>query len=41
VTLPEERYGLLFVFRTFENVSYALVVQASEPVTPRDVARTP
>ncbi|MCC6610475.1 MAG: LysM peptidoglycan-binding domain-containing protein [Burkholderiales bacterium] len=41
VTLPEQRYGLVFVFRTFENVSYALVVQASEPVTPRDVARTP
>lgn len=41
VTLPEQRYGLVFVFRTFENVSYALVVQASEPVTPRDVARNP
>lgn len=41
VTLPEQRYGLVFVFRTFENVSFALVVQASEPVTPRDVARTP
>jgi len=41
VTLPEDRYGLVFVFRTFENVSFALVVQATEPVTPRDVARTP
>jgi len=41
VTLPENRYGLLFVFRTFENVSFALVVHASEPVTPRDIARTP
>lgn len=41
VTLPEERYGLVFVFRTFQNVSFALVVQASEPVTPRDFARTP
>jgi len=41
VTLPEERYGLVFVFRTFQHVSYALVVQSSEPVTPRDVARTP
>lgn len=41
VTLPEERYGLVFVFRTFQHVSFALVVQSSEPVTPRDVARTP
>jgi len=41
VVLPEERYGLVFVFRTFEHVSFALVVQSTEPVTPRDVARTP
>lgn len=41
VTLPEERYGLVFVFRTFQHVSFALVVQSSEPVTPRDFARTP
>ena len=41
VTLPEERYGLVFVFRTFQHVSFALVVQSTEPVTPRDVARTP
>jgi LysM domain len=41
VTLPEERYGLVFVFRTFQHVSYALVVQGAEPVTPRDFARTP
>lgn len=41
VKLPEERYGLVFVFRVFQHVSFALVVQASEPVTPRDVARTP
>ena len=41
VTLPEERYGLVFVFRVFQHVSFALVVQSSEPVTPRDVARTP
>jgi len=41
VTLPEERYGLVFVFRVFQHVSFALVVQSSEPVTPRDIARTP
>ena len=41
VTLPEERYGLIFVFRVFQHVSYALVVNSGEPVTPRDIARTP
>jgi LysM domain len=41
VMLPEERYGLVFVFRTFQHVSFALIVQSSEPVTPRDIARTP
>ena len=41
VQLPEERFGLVFVFRTFEHVSYALVMQASLPVTPTDVIRTP
>jgi hypothetical protein len=41
VTLPEERYGLVFVFRTFQHVSFALVVQGAQPVTARDFARTP
>lgn len=41
VQLPEERYGLIFVFRVFENVSYALVMNASLPVSPTDVFRTP
>ena len=30
--LPNERYGLAFVFRVFDRVSYALVMQASRPV---------
>ena len=30
--LPDERQGLLFVFRVFERVSYALILQVSEPV---------
>jgi len=41
IDLPNMRYGLLFVFRTFENVSYALVMQATLPVEMLDVAQTP
>jgi len=41
VELPDERYGLAFVFRVFDRVSYALVMNVSRPVTPRDVVRTP
>lgn len=39
--LPDERYGLLFVFRVFERVSYALVMDVSRPLSPGDVVRTP
>jgi nucleoid-associated protein YgaU len=41
VQLPEERYGLMLVFRVFENVSYALVMNASLPVATNDVFRNP
>ena len=41
VQLPAERYGLVFVFRVFDRVSYAIVMNASRPVQPRDVVRTP
>jgi len=41
VQLPDERYGLAFVFRVFDRVSYALVMNVSRPVSPRDVVRTP
>jgi nucleoid-associated protein YgaU len=34
--LPDERYGLVFVFRVFERVSYALVLEASRPVITGD-----
>lgn len=40
-TLPEERYGLVFIFRTFERMSYALVMEAGHEVTPGDTVRTP
>jgi hypothetical protein len=34
--LPDERHGLLFVFRTFERVSYALIVSVQDPVSAGD-----
>lgn len=41
VKLPEERYGLLLVFRTFDHVSYALVMQATSAVHQGDVVANP
>lgn len=41
VTLPDERSGLLMVFRVFDRVSYALVVQSTRPVYLLDVVRNP
>jgi hypothetical protein len=40
-TLPDERYGLVFVFRVFNKVSYALVMQTRLPVQLLDRANTP
>lgn len=39
--LPEQRYGLAFVFRVFERVAYALVMDTDGPVTVGDSVRTP
>lgn len=39
--IPEERYALVFVFRVFNGVSYALVLESSKPVTVGDYARNP
>lgn len=39
--LPDERYGLAFVFRLYDRVSYALVMRVSRPVNPLDVVQTP
>jgi hypothetical protein len=39
--IPDERYGLLLVFRTFQKISYALVMQITRPVHVLDVAQTP
>jgi hypothetical protein len=40
-TLPDERYGLVFVFRVFSKVSYALVMETRLPVQLLDRAQTP
>jgi hypothetical protein len=39
--LPAERYGLIMVFRTFERASYAVVMQASRPVSVADFLTNP
>ena len=36
IQLPDERTGLLFVFRVFDRVSYALILSALDPVKPGD-----
>lgn len=40
-TIPEQRVGLLFVFRVFDRLSYALVVQSENTVDVNDFVRTP
>jgi len=39
--LPPERHALLFVFRTFEKVSYALVMQSTAPINVLDRVQNP
>jgi hypothetical protein len=39
--LPVERYGLVMVFRTFDRAAFALVMEASRPVSLNDVATNP
>ncbi len=34
--LPDERHGLLFVFRVFNRMSYALILNVQEPVKAGD-----
>jgi hypothetical protein len=41
IPLPDVRYGLTFVFRTFDKVAYALVMQTRLPVELQDSAVTP
>jgi len=39
--LPDERYGLVMVFRTFDRASFGIVMQASRPVQVNDVVANP
>jgi hypothetical protein len=41
VKLPDERNGLIFVFRVFDRMSYAMVMRATQPIYLGDVVRTP
>jgi len=40
-SLPEEKVGLLLVFRTFDKVSYGIITNSSRPVRPFDVLVSP
>ena len=41
VMLPEEKAGLMMVFRTFEKISLGLVMEAEFPISTMDVVRNP
>ena len=41
VKLPDERRGVLMVFRTFEKVSYGLILRAEAPLQVMDAVKNP
>jgi hypothetical protein len=41
VKLPDERVGLMMVFRVFDRISYGLVMQANEPINTLDSIHNP
>jgi len=41
VPLPDERIGLLFIFRVFDKVSYALVMQSTRSIQLLDAVQNP
>ena len=36
IKLPDERHGLLYVFRVFNRMSYALILSVNDPVASGD-----
>jgi hypothetical protein len=40
-TTPDERIGLIYVFRVFERVAYGLVMETDRPFTTGDLVRNP
>ena len=41
VVLPDEKSGLMMVFRTFDQVSYALIVESTNVIRSGDTVRSP
>jgi len=41
IALPEQRYGLVLVFRTFEKMAFGLVMTSRRPVNVLDTVRNP
>jgi LysM repeat protein len=41
IKLPDERIGLMMVFRVFDRVSYGLIMQATQPIHKLDMVQTP
>ena len=41
VTLPDERSGLMMLFKVFDKVSYGLIVESTRGIRKNDAARTP
>ncbi len=41
LTLPDERYGVAIVFRVFDRISYALVMNVAKPVFKLDLVQNP
>jgi hypothetical protein len=40
-SLPDERYGLVMVFRTFDRAAFGLIMNASRPVALNDIVTNP
>lgn len=41
VQLPDERSGLMMIFKTFDNVSYGLILESNRAIHNLDAVRTP